>query len=120
MLQRLLTERFNLTFHYVTRDVAAHAVVLGKSGAKMPPAAPAPARATQLRPGHISAARCEMSLLAQLLTRFLGRPVEDLTGMKDRFDVTLDWSDEEAAADVNTPAKPSIFAAVQEQLGLKL
>jgi uncharacterized protein (TIGR03435 family) len=41
--------------------------------------------------------------------------VVDRTGLEGRFDVELEWSPDQAATD-----KPSIFAAVQEQLGLKL
>jgi len=120
MLQRLLAERFNLAFHYGKRDVSTYALVVGKNGLKLPEADMTPSRATQLRSGHISAPRCEISLLAQLLTRFLETPVEDLTGLKGHFDVTLDWSPGDNAADPDTPAKASIFTALQEQLGLKL
>jgi uncharacterized protein (TIGR03435 family) len=51
------------------------------------------------------------------------RPVLDATGISGVFDFGLEWSPQETAAnapDANAPAGPSIFTALQEQLGLKL
>ena len=54
--------------------------------------------------------------LARSLSQFLGRTVVDRTGLPGTFDIDLEWAPEETA-----DAKgPSIFTAVQEQLGLKL
>jgi uncharacterized protein (TIGR03435 family) len=52
--------------------------------------------------------------LATMLSNPAGRIVFDHTGLTGKYDVDLEWA-EEAGSD-----KPSIFAAVQEQLGLKL
>jgi uncharacterized protein (TIGR03435 family) len=65
------------------------------------------------------------------LSRFLGRTVIDQTGLTGNFDISLDWTpDETQLAQMPLPqdapkppsdlAGPSIFTAIQEQLGLKL
>jgi len=52
----------------------------------------------------------------------LDRPVLDRTGLGGRYDFTLEWTPDLSPSDNPTPnaAGPSIFTAVQEQLGLKL
>ena len=66
-----------------------------------------------------------MERLAQQLTRQASRPVLDKTGLTGRYDFTLEWTDVErfGAADAGAAGGsegPSIFAALQEQLGLRL
>ena len=72
-----------------------------------------------------------MEKLAQTLTgmteRELGRFVIDKTGIEGKYDLTLTWSPEDrpaaianGSADNTAPPGPSIFTAIQEQLGLKL
>ena len=57
-----------------------------------------------------------MRMLANQLSMALGRPVIDKTELIGTFDVTLQW-----APDTTLAANgPSIFAALQEQLGLRL
>ena len=65
--------------------------------------------------------------LTQELARELGRIVIDKTGLEGNYDVKLTWSPDDSSAtttDISngnaTPAGPSIFTAIQEQLGLKL
>jgi uncharacterized protein (TIGR03435 family) len=60
--------------------------------------------------------KVSMSDLAKHLGDMAGRTVIDNTGLKGDYDFKLDWAPSEAEDD----ALPSIFAAVQEQLGLKL
>jgi uncharacterized protein (TIGR03435 family) len=60
----------------------------------------------------------------------MDRPVQDLTGLTERYDFSLRWTPEDKPADrpdnndvLGNPIEndgPSIFTAVQEQLGLKL
>lgn len=63
-----------------------------------------------------------ISLLVGILPQQVGRPVEDRTGLSGLFDFDLDFSAE--GRDVGAAAvagdRPSIFTALQEQLGLKL
>jgi len=68
-----------------------------------------------------------ISLLAQMLSNQMGRPVVDRTGLTGNFDVELHWSLVSSAplranpeAAQPTDAGPSIFTALEEQLGLKL
>jgi uncharacterized protein (TIGR03435 family) len=48
----------------------------------------------------------------------LGLPVIDSTGLPGTYDFTLDWAPGDAT--VEALAKPSLFTAIEEQLGLKL
>jgi uncharacterized protein (TIGR03435 family) len=57
-----------------------------------------------------------MEELATDLSFILGRPVFDKTGLTGSFDLTLTWTSDLSAGD----SLPSIFTALQEQLGLKV
>jgi uncharacterized protein (TIGR03435 family) len=57
-------------------------------------------------------------MLAGQLTRLVGSSVVDETGLEGGFDFNLEWTPEETPADL--ASDPSIFTAIQEQLGLKL
>jgi uncharacterized protein (TIGR03435 family) len=75
-----------------------------------------------------------LSEFASLLAQQLGRPVKDKTGLEGKFDFKLEWTPDEGIRGVGpvgegTPHEgssaadssgPSIFTALQEQLGLKL
>ena len=65
--------------------------------------------------GRIKADALSSDLLVQLLASASGRIVVDRTGLKGPFVIDLEWSQDQTASD-----NPSIFTAVQEQLGLKL
>jgi len=65
--------------------------------------------------GSIKADAISMDLLVQLLATAANRIVVDRTGLTGGFAIDLEWSPDQLASD-----KPSIFTAVQEQLGLKL
>jgi uncharacterized protein (TIGR03435 family) len=54
-------------------------------------------------------------LLMQLLANASGRVVVNHPGLAGPFAVDLEWSQDQSVSD-----KPSLFTAVQEQLGLKL
>lgn len=59
-----------------------------------------------------------MILIAEELSRIAGRVVVDKTNLTDRYDFKLQWASDDAPATDNSA--PSLFTAVQEQLGLKL
>jgi uncharacterized protein (TIGR03435 family) len=70
-------------------------------------------------------------LASQLQLRVLDRPVIDQSSLTDRYDFTLDWRPDEfqfpnapapqrAAAAAAGDALPDLFAAFQEQLGMRL
>jgi uncharacterized protein (TIGR03435 family) len=54
--------------------------------------------------------------LTETISRLTGRVVADKTGLPGRYNVKLEWASDERP---DIPG-PSIFTAVQEQLGLKL
>jgi uncharacterized protein (TIGR03435 family) len=62
-----------------------------------------------------------MATLADILAFSVGSPVVDSTGLQGGYDIDLKWSPElERAASGPESDLPSIFTAVQEQLGLML
>ena len=81
--------------------------------------------------GLIDAQGVQLSMLANQLSNQLGRKVVDNTGLTGNYDIKLEWTPDDsqvqgprevggdAAAAVDTSG-PSVFTAVQEQLGLKL
>jgi uncharacterized protein (TIGR03435 family) len=74
---------------------------------------------------HMIAQRTRMDAFAVQLMGNTGteRIVVDRTGLTGAYDFKLDWSaqgPQASAADGSEPAGPTIFTALQEQLGLKL
>jgi uncharacterized protein (TIGR03435 family) len=62
-----------------------------------------------------------MTQLAGMLQSNVGRPVIDRTGLTDRYDIDVLYAFSNAlSVSADTDSGPSIFSAVQEQLGLKL
>jgi uncharacterized protein (TIGR03435 family) len=119
MLQTLLAERLKLALHREQKPLAYLALVQGRDGPKLPPAT------TSLSNTHwggrILDNRMSMPALAMLLSRFERRIVVDMTGLGGLFEVKLEWSPQNATgAPIDSAPGPSIFTAVQEQLGLKL
>jgi uncharacterized protein (TIGR03435 family) len=122
MLQTLLTERFQMKIHRETRDLSVYALVPGKGAPKVKP--PAPGAGPELSGGATGVLfhNQPISRLTFLLSRRMDRPVLDLTGLDGLYDFTLDISglnnfNPRSADDISGP---SIFTAVQTDLGLKL
>jgi uncharacterized protein (TIGR03435 family) len=117
MLQALLIERFRLTAHYEKKEVAAYALVVANGGPRLQtakgdqrlPVIFAP-------PSRLIGQGSSMQSLAMTLRRAAGRPVIDKTGLTGVWDFTLSYSPDESATDQG----PSVFTALQEQLGLRL
>jgi uncharacterized protein (TIGR03435 family) len=137
MLRALLEDRCRLTLSKETRDLPVYALLVGKSGPKLHESAPGPNEKpadTRFRRGELEANNAQLISLANMLSGLLGRPVVDKTGLSGKYDFNLKWAPEEqtgqmfkGAGDATAPAPPpaepagpSIFTAVQEQLGLKL
>lgn len=123
MMQALLAERFQLKLHRETRDAPMYALVVGKNGAKFKPSAPDAAANGFVRGAngvlHMEAIKGTMEKLATQLSASAGRPVIDKTGLTGLYTFTLDWSPANRTLEVDSQT-PSVFTAVQEQLGLKL
>lgn len=112
MLQTLLADRFALAIHRETRQLPVYSLVVAKSGSRLQQGdAASPnfsAGAAFLRGTMDTAA------LAGHLTATLGRTVIDNTGLNGAWKFSLTWAPEDQTDG------PSIFTAIQEQLGLKL
>jgi uncharacterized protein (TIGR03435 family) len=120
MLRALLADRFKLAVHHEPKVLSAYALVVGKNGSKMAEAGEG--HRMNIGPASMTG-QTPMGHFADLLSQKLDRPVVDQTDLKGVFEVKLEWSpdvnpQDEPAADNGT--KPSIFTAIQEQLGLRL
>ena len=113
MLQSLLAERLNLKGHWEKRPLPHLALVVGKNGLKLKPAEGSDTNPASY--GHISRSQITMPLLATLLSRFERQVIVDETELTGPFAVELHWS-----RDNETASVPTIYTAVEEQLGLKL
>jgi len=127
MLQNLLAERFKLTLHRDKKEMTMWALAVGKNGLKMKasPDLSHPRIVTTTMPGHTRITFTAQSLeqLAKELGNNLERPVVDMTGLADNYDFTLEYAPESTRAGgpaAEPDAAPSLFTALQEQLGLKL
>lgn len=130
MLQTLLADRFKLVLHRERRALPGYRLVLGKGGLTAPASAPDQGSVGQSRRGRIEASGCTMGQLALKLAEVLHQPVQDATGVAGKFDLKLEWTPEDMQAkppaadprpgDPPEARGPSIFAALHEQLGLKL
>jgi uncharacterized protein (TIGR03435 family) len=118
MLQALLAERFHLQLHRETKEMAVYLLVVANGGMKMQSAdAPNPTPFPNLPPGPHSVMQMRRASLADLagaLTRPAGRPVLDRTGVQGTFRLRLWYASNSESED------PDLFAAVREQLGLRL
>jgi len=128
MLQTLLTERFHLVTHRDSKVLAHFALVPARNGPKLQPAGPdgpeGPSSGNRIAGRSIDHRRMSMENLATLLSRFeLHAPVLDRTGLTGLFQVKLEWIPDSGAnpePNADSPAGPSLYTAIQEQLGLKL
>lgn len=135
MMRSLIANRFHLNFHHETRETPALVLRLAKSGSKLQ----SPRREHDLQTGtplsrinffghgHWEGHSALISNLARSLASELeiaGHPVVDQTGLTGRYDFTLRWTPDVPASktDQTDPHAqwPSLFTAINEQLGLKL
>jgi len=123
-LQMLLADRFKLTVHREMRELQEYALVTDKKGPKLVVATAADAASgrtgIQSSACHMTATQASLTNLAFVLSRRLQRPVVDRTGLTERYNFQLDWSSDVARCEDANENAPSIFTALQEQLGLKL
>jgi len=128
MLGSLVIDRFHLKIHREMKQMPFYALTQGKSGAKLKASDKTEGPSIRNR-RVITAPGGTMEQLAQLLGWVMGRPVLDRTGLSGRYEYRLEWTPDESniqgeLAPVAPPPGdlngPSIFVAVQEQLGLKL
>ncbi|PYV44632.1 MAG: hypothetical protein DMG06_05710 [Acidobacteria bacterium] len=129
-LRSLLAERFQLTVSRDTKELPAYALRIGKNGSKLQEFKEGEhnLEGIGLGKGQLTLRRSTMQMLATVLSKLVGGPVQDQTGLTGTFDGKLEWTPEPGEPSLvpeTTPTptlsgRPSLFTAVQEQLGLKL
>jgi uncharacterized protein (TIGR03435 family) len=145
MLQALLEDRFNLRIHRETKEVPVYALTVARGGPKLKPSQegsctdqpqtfPVPplppgerycAVRVAVRPPGVEAEGTTMGEFIKLLNLVLDRPVINRTGIAGKFNIHLKFTPDASTPRLIVPADepasaPSIFTAIQEQLGLKL
>jgi uncharacterized protein (TIGR03435 family) len=136
MLRSLLTGRFGMTVHHEQKEIRIYDLVIAKNGSKLKEAEPDPAAAPDgLQPPppragpppgyhgpmNLVLPNESMDKFAALLSGLLDQPVEDATGLRGVYEVRLHAliGSNPTDASVENPV-PSLFDAVQDQLGLRL
>jgi bla regulator protein blaR1 len=117
MLQSLFADRFKLAVHHEMNQSTVYLLKIGKKGPKLPQGGGVKLNESvqMAAPGRPEWPNgWTMPRLAEHLSDVTGRPVVDRTGLDGTYGITLKYS--RSDSDDN----PSIFTAVQEQLGLKL
>jgi uncharacterized protein (TIGR03435 family) len=139
LLQAFLADQFKLTLHRETKDLQVYALLIASAGPKLHEAKPGDTypqgvRAPDGQPGvgMMSFAKGKLvgqavliKTLAGVLSHHAGRTVVDKTGLTAKYDFTLQWmptkNDKQSEHTTQSQSsEPSIFTALQEQLGLKL
>ncbi len=131
MMRQLLADYFKLTLHQDSVNLPVYELVVGEGGPQLERTT-SPGL-TQFGPGQLNSKGAPMSIITEQLSRNLGRPVVDKTGLQGTYAFRLHWTpDAEEMArlhalglpEMNRPAAstsgPDLMTAVQEQLGLKL
>ena len=148
MMRTMLADRFQLVVRNEKREMPVYAIVLarpdGKFGPQLkrseldcnalaeaikrgeatpPPRSPdRPFCGTRTGAGTIMTSGVQMADFARNLSPSTGRIVLDRTGLTGPFDIELKFTPDPLGPGVGDPATdvPSLFVAIQEQLGLKL
>ncbi len=148
MLQPALADRFKLKVHNETKQLPVFELVLAKGGSKLKEATPGDTYASGIKgtdgkghagtmrmgPGEVTGQGVPIAILVNLLATQLHQTVIDKTGLSGTYDLDLTWAPDPGSGPVfkgsdGAPQRadpppdstgPSIFTAIQEQLGLKL
>jgi uncharacterized protein (TIGR03435 family) len=115
LLQLLLQQRFHLQTHNESKTVPGYALVVAKDGPKLHPSNSAKPYAYILS-GKFRLQNASMGSFAGVLANPIGQPVVDKTGIPGNYDFKIDYAPEN---DPNSTL-PTLFTALEEQLGLKL
>jgi len=127
-IRSLLADRFQFKCHIITKELPVYELVLVKGGAKFTETKSEPGRQHSMssngnsRKIDMNATGITMADLSRSLAGNVGRPVLDKTGLTGQYDLQMTWAPAPPAAQENdaAPTGPSIFTALQEQLGLRL
>lgn len=119
MLRNLLTARFRMAVHKESREMTVYGIVAGKNGPKMKEVAPGPPE-FRSSGGRLVGHNVDMAHLAEFLSYQVDRPVVDMSGITTHFDIDLQWTPERHDAAPADTTGPTIFEAIEAQLGLRL
>lgn len=118
MLQALLADRFALKVHHEAKDLPIYDLTVAKGGSKMKQTAADKAGGNaSYSSGKVTAHGISVDNLVMNLSFIVGRVIVNKTGLEGGYDFTLEYAPD--GADASDP-RPSIFTALEEQLGLKL
>lgn len=135
MIQKLVVERYKLTFHKDKKELPVYVLSVAKSGPKLTKSEGDPNGLPGLffrgKLGDLGVRNANMADFTGLMQEaVLDRPVLDQTGLTGRFDFTLLWTPDDSqfsgmGAKIPPPtdaanAPPNLYTAIQEQIGLKL
>ncbi|MGB9288449.1 MAG: TIGR03435 family protein [Terracidiphilus sp.] len=135
LVRDALVERFGLKFHYEQRELAVYALTVAKGGPKLTVTTDKPSTPGNFLFGGLGRLHVTNSTMKDfchgMQEAVMDKPVVDQTGLTDRYDFNLNWTPDEsqfAAMGAHIPppntddpnAPPSLYVALQEQLGLKL
>jgi uncharacterized protein (TIGR03435 family) len=115
-LRQLLEQRFKLAVHREPKEVQGYALVAAKGGPKLHQSSGNEAAGGIIYPGGIRGPNWSMASFAATLSSAVGRPVIDQTGIEGNYEIEIEYARD---GDTNS-SLPSVFTALQEQLGLKL
>jgi uncharacterized protein (TIGR03435 family) len=120
MIAALLADRFHLKAHTQSRILPIYELVPAKGGVRFPQHTPATESTpssmgdVKVHKGEFNATGAPMPILSSFLAETIESTVIDSTGLAGKYDFHLKWASDEASDG------PSLFTALQEQLGLKL
>ncbi len=134
LIQDVLTQRFGLKFHHDNRELPVYVLTVAKGGPKMNVTANKPSDPRNFLFRGLGKLMVTNSTMEDVCHGFQGavmdRPVVDHTGLTERYDFNLNWTPDQSqftqmGAPIPPPsddpnAPPSLYTALQEQLGLKL
>jgi uncharacterized protein (TIGR03435 family) len=122
MLKPLLAERFQLASHHETRSLSGYALTLAKGGIHAQVSDPATRFSGSSTRNTMTVTGCTMSILAIRLSAVLRRPVVDMTADPRSFDFSLQWTQDDMRSGESAALAdgPSLFTALQEQVGAKV
>ncbi len=127
-MRNLLAERFQLKLTKETREMPVYHLVAAKSGPKLTESTVGPeGQFMQMGRGRITGKGISTAMLAVQLSQQIGRTVINKTNLTKAYDLTLNWTPDVPAGPDGPkdppgadPNGPTLFTALQEQLGLKL
>jgi uncharacterized protein (TIGR03435 family) len=135
MIQKLVAERFKLTFHRDKQELSVYVLSVAKGGPKLTKSEGDPNGLPGLffrgKLGDLGVRNANMGDFTGLMqSAVLDRPVVDQTELTGRYDFTLVWTPDDSqfsgmGAKIPPPtdsanAPPNLYTAIQEQIGLKL